>query len=349
MIKREKRKVFLFIPLLLFLLCPAYGQTVGVQTLLAPVNTLSIADIDFINTTTPNWLFTIVLTPSSVPMDVRLDLWLAVSLSTDGTFDRAVEYRSRVFTLTGPRTLTNFDLRDPALKEDFRIDAEARQELESTALPSGTMPAGMYAFNVRVTTADGSVVLGGDDERISLSNPATVDLLAPYDGEAVPTSYPLFQWRGEAASWNLAVFQRLPGQSSAEEAAAGIPHLTANVGALSFQYPSGGARALEPGGSYVWYVEGVQTLTGGERRFRSPLRSFTVADGLSTVSPSLLDELERALPSRYQGLIAQLRRDGVSPTGLYRLNGSPITHAELMTILGTLRGNPDAVTTVVTE
>jgi hypothetical protein len=346
---REKRYLVVLLLLLLAWLSPSPAQ-VNVQTTLAPVSTLSINDVDFINSTTPHWLFTIVLTPTEVPVEVRLRIRLAVAFSADGSFGDAALYESPAFELTGPRTITNLDLRRAELSAPVHIDAGARRQFEETGLPSGTIPAGSYRFFVEVTTADLATVLGSDEDELIIANPGTVDLLVPSDGEAVPTTFPLFQWRGDASSWHIAVYHRLPGQSGYEEAVSGVPHLTADVTGQSFQYPAAGARVLEPGESYVWYVEGVEPSAGGTpRSFRSPLRSFTVTTGSAGLAPSLLDELEMALGPRYRGLIDQLRSEGLSPSGTIRLNGSPVSMTELMTILGTLRGNPDAVTSVVIE
>lgn len=352
MVKRENWKV-LILPLVFLCSISALGQTSGVEVeaLLAPVNTLSINDLDFVNTTTPKWLFTVSLTPRvPVPLDVRMNIRLAVSLANDGTFDRAAEYQTRPFTLTGPRSITNFDLRDPAFKESFHIDDQARRQFENTALPGGVVPSGAYEFIVEITSADGQTVLGNDEERLTLTNPGVVELLFPSDGEGISTQYPLFQWRGDAPEWRLSVYQQLPGQSSLEEAASGIPHLTTTVSSTNYQYPSGGARYLEKGNTYVWFVEGMLQGTGGATSsFRSPLRSFFVTEGPAALAPSLLDELARALGPRYQGMINQLRSQGLSPSGTVRLNGSPISTMEMMNILGVLRTNPDAVTTVVIE
>ena len=352
MVKQEKW-IILLLPFFLLCSISALSQTpaVDVQALLAPVTSLTMNDLDFINTTTPEWLFTITLTPRApVPLQVRMNLRLALSLAGDGRFDRAAYYQSPVFELAANRTLTNFDLRNPEFRAPLTFDSTARRQVEATGLPGGSVPSGVYQFFVEITTPDGGTVLGNDDEQLTVTNPGVVELLLPYDGEFMPTPYPLFQWRGDSPSWNISVYHRLPGQMSPEETASGIPHLTANVTGVSFPYPSSGVRALQTGESYVWYVEGVLSSTGGgERRFRSPLRSFTVADGPTALSPSLLDELERSLGPRYHGLIEQLRSEGSSPTGIYRLNGSTISAAELMNILGVLRSDPDAVTSVVIE
>ena len=78
----------------------------------------------------------------------------------------------------------------------------------------------------------------------------------------------------------LSVFEKLPNQSSLEEAISGVPHLTSEVNTTSFLYPAGGVRPLEPGKTYVWFVEGIYGNTGGPgNTVKSQLRSFTVSAG----------------------------------------------------------------------
>lgn len=354
MIKQEKRKLLVILPLLI--LCvfrsPAQTDPVGVQTLLAPLNTLSITDLDFINATTPKWLFTITLTPNvPVPLVVSMRLTLAISIAGNGTFDPAAYYQSNNFELVGTRSLTNFDLRDPAMKREFRILPDARQRIEETALPGGVVPSGSYRFRVQIFAADGTTLLGDDEEEVILSNPGVVELLLPSDGEMLATQYPLFQWRGDAPSWQISVYQRLPGQASLEESASGAPHMTATVSGPTFQYPAAGARLLETGASYVWFVEGLVRGSGGTgSTYKSPIRSFTISDnGLAGPAPSLLDELERTLGPQYRTVFDQIRSEGLSATGVMKLNGMPISRSELLAILNALRTAPGAVSSAVLE
>ncbi len=350
---QEKRYLALLLfPLFFGMSASPCQSQIGVQTTLAPVSSLTINDVDFINSTTPHWLFTIVLSPMpevQLPVDVRLRIRIAASFSDDGSFSQAALYTSPVFSLNGPRTLTNLDLRQPEFRAPVQLDQQARQRFEETGLPSGQVPAGLYEFVAEVLTGDGQTVLGSGDGRLILTNPSTVELLSPSDGEVLGTAFPLLQWRGDAPSWRVAVYHRLPGQSGLEETASGVPNLVTVEATQSFQYPAAGARALEKGETYVWYVEGILPATGGvARTVRSPLRSFTVGGDAANAS-SLLDDLERALGPRYQGLIDQLRGEGLTAPGVLRLNGTPISTAELLGILQTLRANPDAVTSVVLE
>jgi hypothetical protein len=164
------------------------------------------------------------------------------------------------------------------------------------------------------------------------------------DGDSFVNPFPLFQWQYDGPSSRISVFEKLSGQSSLEEAASGIPHLSATVQAKSFQYPSSGARILQPGKTYVWFVEGLSGTSGGtQAALKSELRSFVVAGNGGSSLSTLLDELERALP-QYQPLFDQIRSQGLTPSGSIRLNGSAMSIGELRTLLNRLRLDPEAVT-----
>jgi len=332
-----------FVPTLLILfLCfaaPGFGQAVfDVQTQTAPVNTLSISDVDFVNSTTPKWLFTINIRvldggTRSATMEVN-----ASFMFPDETRS-VVRLVTEPFAVMGTRTITNLDLGRTIPLVTHTVDQVSKRRLEETALPSGTLPAGVYSFAVTVRDSTSS---SGTTFQIIISNPSTVQLLSPMEGDSFVNPFPLFQWQYDGPSSRISVFEKLPGQASLEEAASGIPHLTATVQGTSFQYPSSGSRILELGKTYAWFVEGLTGATGGTVALKSELRSFTVSGNGGSSLSSLLDELERALP-QYQSLFDQIRAQGLTPSGTIRLNGSAISTAELMNLLNKLRIDPESV------
>lgn len=337
--------------LLLFLSLPVKGlgqAFFDVQTQTAPVNTLSISDVDFVNSTTPKWLFTVNIraldgTRRQAIMKVETNF----TFPNEPTYPMAVVVITKPFEVNGARTVTNLDLgrRIPLESNVFR--APARRRLEETALPSGTVPSGVYSFTVTVrdtSEPDGAGRSSSFD--IVITNPSTVQLLSPMDGDSFVNPFPLFQWQYDGPSSRISVFEKLPGQTSLEEAASGIPHLSTTVQAKSFQYPSSGARVLQPGKTYVWFVEGLSGTSGGtQAALKSELRSFVVAGNAGASVSSLLEELERTFP-QYQSLFDQIRAQGLSPSGSIRLNGSAISVGDLMALLNRLRLDPGAVTTL---
>jgi hypothetical protein len=121
------------------------------------------------------------------------------------------------------------------------------------------------------------------------------------------------------------------------------------VDATVFQYPSSGVRSLQPGKTYVWFVEGyVGTAGGVDQKIKSPLRSFKVEARAGSAS-SLLDELERALDPKYKPIFDQIRAEGLSPFGAALVNGAALSGPDLTRLLDYIRNNPGAVLTVGVE
>ena len=341
---------------LLFNISTAVSQSpITVSHTVAPVNQLTVNDIDFRHSTTPKWLFTINIgLVGADTLTVTMTVNAGFVLPSGEAHDMAISFTTVPFLVTRTRTVSNLDLGSGAGKIDFavyNVDNNARRRLEETALPSGEIPAGTYTFRVRVTSVDGNVhsVPDPDEFPITLSNPTTVELISPVDGDQFATQFPLFQWQYDGPSSRISIFEKLPGQTSLEEAASGIPHYSTVTTTTSLQYPSSGARILEPGKTYVWFIEGLAGATGGTTVTRkSALRSFTVAANNTQSLSSILDELARALP-QYQGLFDQLKAQGFTSAGSIRLNDSAISTSELMNIINKLRQDPGAVSSVESE
>lgn len=352
----------LLLPLLAFPLLisqpVAFGQSpiIADEVITAPVQTLSVNDVDFINSTTPRWFFTIPLsTRDGSSLQASMTIRLTAILANGENLGEVVLLETPPFTVNGIRSVTNLDLRQPEFRDGgtYVVNSAARRRLEDIALPSGLVPPGYYDFLVTVSTSAGEQA-EPRFIRLVLTNPASIELLSPFDGEDDVNPYPLFQWRGDAPSWRIGVYEMLPGQSSLEEAASGIPHLSMNIELPPpvFQYPPSGFRSLEPGKRYVWFVEGISGSAGGiSQGFRSELRAFTVASSSSPAIPisTLLDELERALGPEYRPLFEQIRNEALSPSGKMRLNGSPISSGELARLLNQLRANPASIVSVVLD
>jgi hypothetical protein len=342
------------------LLLPLVGRSQEIllapPPVVAPLHLLPITSIDFVNATTPYLLFTISMrTSDASTVQAKMEIAVHITLAGGERYDNAVLIRTRDphFSIPGARTVTNLDL-GSSIPVSSQIRSDAKSRLEQTALPSGVVPAGLYQFVVRVERVDGQAPPVEDSFEITLTNPSTVELLLPFDQDRFVNQFPLFQWRFAGSRSRISVFEMLPGQTSLEETASGVPHLNTVVDGNSFQYPTAGARALNAGTTYVWFVEGlVSTAGGGEQSIKSQLRSFTVAARGEASAPgsvsALLDELERVLKPEYRSVIEQLRLQGFTNSASMRLNGSPITNAELVRILSLLRNNPDAVQSVAVE
>jgi len=351
--KPEIPQVILWALLLLLALQPAASSAQGVilRTTNAPINVLSVSDIDFGNSLSSIWLFTVDIQAPAQPVSIVLVVDLNATLATGESFNPAIHMESHAFIVQGSRTITNLDLgKGKALPDSlYQEDASAKRIFESVGLPSGQLPAGAYDFKISVKIPGTDPPIATGEFSVTLSNPSVIDLLFPVDLDRYVSLLPMFQWQFDGTHSKLYVYEMLPGQTSVEEAVTGIPILTADLGTNSYQYPSAGVRQLHPGSSYAWYVEGHVIAAGGrDKLIKSPLRSFSVDAGPSSVS-SLLDELERTLDPKYRPLFDQIRNEGLSISGSARDNGSTISGGDLSKLLQFLRNNPDAVLTVGLE
>lgn len=351
-----KGTLLLFLLGLLLLPTMLPAQAIQVTALTAPVTTLGIGDVDFVNSPTPKWLFTIDINTGGKAITARLNIALRAQLASGEDFNPAITLITKPFTVDGARTITNLDIgKGKAIDAEeggYVKNPEAKDKFEKVALPSGIMPAGVYSFHVVVEDVSPTPPVlgpGETDFTISLTNPTTMELLFPANGDESVSPLPLFQWMFDGVRSHIAIFEKLPGQSTLEEATTGDTVLSRLVDQTVFQYPSGGVRSLQPGKTYVWFVEGFVGAAGGvDQKIKSPLRSFKVEERTGAVS-SLLDELERALDPKYKPVFDQIRAEGLTPFGATLVNGTAITGPDLQRLLDYIRNNPGAVLTVGVE
>jgi hypothetical protein len=340
----------------LLLASTAEGQRIQLATSAAILDQATIGDLDFVRSTTPKWLFTIDLrvdprteSVSNIVVDVNGDLTL-----TDGRSQNDILTLTTLpFSVNGTLSLTNLDLARSGIRGDYRFyDTKIEQlGIKGIALSGTRLPAGTYTLRLSVHVRGSFTELARGTIVFVLTNPSAVELLFPVDGDAGVGQVPLFQWMYDGVESRISVFERLPGSSSLEDAVTGVPHLVQDVTGKSFQYPAAGARVLQPGTSYVWFVEGLVRSAGGTvQTIRSPLRSFTVAPpGTAAQAESLLDILERALGPKYKSLFEQLRRDEFSTPGLLMLDGTQITQQSLRALIDQIQQNPSVVHSVRVE
>jgi hypothetical protein len=332
------------------------AQKVQITTTAALLEQATVSDIDFIRSTTPKWLFTIDLNvqPQGNPTaDVYLEIRGDIALTNGRSGQDVIYMKTKPFLLDPARTLTNLDLRNPELKDLYVFDENklAALGIKGIALSGALLPAGVYTLHVTVST----ILNGRPTGDVSTAdivyvfrNPSRVELLFPLDGDRAVSPFPLFQWLYDGPSSWLAIYEKLPGQQSPEEAVSGVPVLETTVDGTVFQYPSGGVRSLQPGKTYVWRVAGrALSAGGGSEDVQSSLRSFTVSrnGGVSSLS-SLLDELEQALGPRYESVFDRIREEGLTSTGSIQLNGMTITTEQLRQLIEEIRANPEAVRSV---
>lgn len=335
-----------------FLLCSlqAFAQPlVTVSTQSAAVDALTAADIDFYHSTSPKWLFTIDLRTQQPSVEVTMTLRLDLALGNGDVIPEAVFLTTQPFTVAPARTFTNLDLANSPLVKEYRIKNVVQEKYAEDLRSSQVLPAGTYTVNVEVFPV-GQNIPQTSAFAFVLTNPTAIELVAPMDADLMVNRFPLFQWRFDGLRSRISVFERLPGQGSLEESASGVPHARAEVTTNSYQYPSAGVRTLEPGKSYVWFVEGLARTAGNtSASLRSEIRSFTVAGEGAPGLQTSLDELERALGPKYTSVFDQIRAEHLSPTGTLRINGTAISSVDLLRLIGQFRNDPDAVLNVTIE
>jgi hypothetical protein len=100
----------------------------------------------------------------------------------------------------------------------------------------------------------------------------------------------------------------------------------------------------------VWFVEGLYGTSGGAgSTLRSRIRSFSIATGADPSLLTILEELERSLGKKYKPLFDQIRANGLTPTGVVRVDGVPVNTVDLLRLVNQVRNNPEAVLSVDLE
>ena len=325
----------------------AFGQGITVHTTAPPINILSVTDVDLVHATTSQWLFTVDINAGGRTVVANAEIKLNIALANGDHWDPAISLTTKRFIVNGSKTFSNLDIGTGKAIEDSSSltswNHEAESMIKDISLPSGQLPAGTYTFNVTVNELTPGSGSSSDHFAFVLTNPSSVELLFPIDGDRSVSALPLFQWVFDGSISKLQVFELLPNQSSLEEATQGVPIYSVETRMTSQQYPLAGARQLQAGRTYVWYIEGRVTAPGGRAyTLRSPVRSFTVDAGASSYS-SLLDELERVLDPKYKPLFDQIRSESLLISGPARTNGAVLPASELLRILDYLRKHPDAV------
>ncbi len=324
--------------------CPLRLQAVSV-----PVEQLTISDFDLDNFEAKGLLFTVnvINPPDSPAVDVQMNIILNIQLATGETFFQATIMRTDPFTVpAGGRTVTNLDLgKSSGIGfEVFDIDDEARAAIEDRTLSTGMLPAGTYALtfsleNCTEAFSDGEVVW-------EIRNPSRVELISPRDGESTG-EYPFFEFFQEGPAARLTVAEFTDGQTKEDAITRDPAMLTADLTTeRSFLYQGG--RPLEKGKSYVWRVEILTTVSGGdELPLSSPVYSFTVSEtpgatGDGSDYDAILARLEAIYGSRYPDIFRAIREGSFTLTGDYTLDADRITAEDLQALFDTLQESVDA-------
>jgi hypothetical protein len=314
----------------------------SMTTSYAPVERLSVAEIDFQHFESRTLLFTLNITNTQlVDVYASLSIILHIKLASGTPVpDPSLTFITKPFVIPpGGRVLTNLDIGRGAqdIRDSlFEFPQEVKEKVQDVALGTGKFPAGIYTFNLELH-ALGCAPVTTTPIVFNLLNPSRVELRSPRDGETT-TQFPLFEFYMEGQRGTLTVAEKSADQSREDAIARRPAMLEAQLNGENAYLYSGG-RPLEDGKSYVWTVTTSALDVGGlSSGNSSPIGLFTVArDASLTQDDLILTILEQMLGQRYGALFEQIRSGGLKLSGRYDLNGSALTQTELLELVNELR------------
>ena len=335
--------------------CPPEDQSCGLCALFTsvPVQQLSISDIDFEHFQSRTLMFTISMKSYSIiPVNAILDLKLDIQLADGPPLPSpSVHFKTKPFEIPrspgpgipGERTITNLDIGQTVqIDGSVDISQEARDRIEHVALSTGKFPSGKYDLTLSVTRQDCSISI---DDRVPylIQNVSRVELRSPRDGETT-NEYPLFEFFSDGSKSQLTVAEKAPDQTREEAISRKPPMLDLELNDQNSFLYSGG-RPLEQGKTYVWQVVSKSLVAGGTNvEVASAVGLFTVSNAVrGTAEDAILNQVEEMLGSRYAAVFEQIRKSGLTLTGTYSNNSTPLSQSELLNLLNELRQIADSI------
>ncbi len=270
-----------------------------------PLETLRLADFDPIDPSSAPVVFRTIVTTMNRPMILRVE----------------VDVESGRFGFLGTATLNlgEVDRRTTVVHTNQDFDTydldDSSGELIDIATERGVLPPDDYFFILRVIDAETGEPAGTDTGVITTTNSGLqIDLVAPgtmldQEPDVLSTPYPVFQWFSSASSYDFALYEVRPGQSSAEDIVAGLPVFEQrDIQPGTFVYPNS-AEDLVDGRVYAWQIQAVSLTSGGPERFPSEVLWFTVEG----IDDALTDE--SGVPAVYSRIEIEPREADVQPNG----------------------------------
>lgn len=252
-----------------------------VQTVM--LETLRISDIDPISPETAPLVLTITVFNDDVARD------LSVRVNVTGERFGSLGFARKRLGPVAPHAVVTFTNRD---FDSYNISMGA-DPLIDLALERGVLPADVYQFDVEVfdhTTLQRGVQVGEGEGFLETTNPgAQFDLLGPgtpfgQEPEFIANPAPLFQWTSEAQTFDFALYEVRPDQTSPEDVVTGRPVFSQNgITGNSFTYPNF-AEALQPGTTYAWQLHARILTSGGIERLPSPVYWFSMEAAAAATS-----------------------------------------------------------------
>ncbi len=305
---------------------------------------------DFLDVTTgklassiPNFSGEIRPVPSNGQGNIFLRLRAYIKLQGDASPNLLVQAETKGFTLEAkPLIISSRDFAQGSEKiqvHSWSEDKTQRQRIEDYVARFPTAPVGTYTFVLEAYDQSTQQLIGSISKDINVRNASpeevVVSLIDPQPGAVVATLLPTFSWSSPNSDVTLMVYEKLPVQRTPQEATAGIPHLNVDLSGVStYTYPLSGARRLENGKTYVWFVRTkVKTNRGAVNR-DSDLRVFRVQMGDERAQQ--LEQFLNTLGGNAAGTLATLESMGWIPRGEMTLDGKRLTMEDLNKLLNEL-------------
>jgi len=297
--------------------------------------TYFISDFDFDEGSNNPDIFSYTLsyteaTEGEGPIEIKIEFQMIANIPSLGLDnDRVFYIKTDPFEFLGEITLTSRDIDlnidniyytggpnigEPVdlggVEESEFISEDMFNNIQQVVMSSGKLPAGTYLFDFSILNVS-DAVLKNQKQVIEISNPSTLDLIAPGgtmgEENEIYTLYPQFQWESEALMWNsdycphcgyaIRVSEYDPTRhSSLDEAindqsnlpfpddggyytiAGNLVHAPTNLYQAQnyFQYPSTDAAPLEQGKQYVWQITKIYPTTSGSQTQESDIYIFSI-------------------------------------------------------------------------
>jgi hypothetical protein len=302
---------------------------------------------DFIDVTTgalssniPNASIQLETVPQQA-MDMYLVVTVFIRLRGDQNFTQFVKSTTHNFVMPGRMTVTSRDLARTGggniRVKSTDVNSAMQRRLEDHVRTLPTAPVGTYAIEVEVYSPDNvRLARQRSDVDVSGATPEDVSVtyVEPQDGVVLPTLFPTFSWTTQRPQARISIYERLPFHRSPEDAVTGVPHLQMEVRGTSFTYPPDAARRLEPGKTYVWFLEVTVSTNRGAQIKRGPVFAFRTQ--ALAGEWAFLERFLTGLGGEAAGTFATLQGMGWRPTGEIVVDGRTVTLQQLQVVLNQL-------------
>ena len=234
---------------------------------LYPVQYLSTAYFNPGHIQSSPQLFSVSITNNAVPRDISMILTI---VAAEYGSDPIISGNMHVIVSAGAQINVNS-------RQFIYTLSNTSMEPYATSTQSGNLPGGTYTFRLQVFDRGNSIA--DNTASMQVSNPMNRPELI-YPGASfssapmqIQSRQPLFQWVGQATTYDIAIYPVLKGQVLGEEAVLNRPVFEQKgISQNSFLYPAF-AQLLEEGKTYTWQLT---THNYAATPLKSEMKWFTV-------------------------------------------------------------------------